>query len=78
MKFFAQILPRMKYPHLFLILLGLFAINVIVPDPIPFIDEAMLLVLTLLVGSWGKRSEAPPEDRPPPQPTDVTDRGSDF
>jgi len=78
LKFFEQILPRMKYPYLFLILLGLFAANVIIPDPIPFVDEAMLLVLTLLVGSWGKRGEAPPEDQRSAQPKDVTDRGRDF
>lgn len=38
--------------NLFKILLALFVLDVIVPDPIPFVDEAILGLLTLLVAHY--------------------------
>ncbi len=78
MKILEQILPKMKYPYLFLLLGGLFVVDLVIPDPIPFVDEAMLLLLTMLVGSWGRREPAPPKEQPSSQPKDVTDRGDDY
>lgn len=60
-----RVLPRLRYPHLFALLAGLLAIDLLIPDPIPLIDEATLAILTLLVGSWRSRREPPP-------PRDVT------
>ena len=59
-------LSRMRHPHLFLLLLVLFGVDMIVPDLVPMVDELMLAVLTVLVGTWRRAAEdAPP---PPPQP----------
>ncbi len=69
-----RFLPRLKYPWLFLLLAGLFLADLIVPDLLPFIDEAMLGLLTVLVGAWKTRREPPEEPLPP---KDVTDFGSD-
>ncbi|RLE26351.1 MAG: hypothetical protein DRJ65_05720 [Acidobacteria bacterium] len=69
-----RFLPRLKYPYLFLIMLFLFLADLVVPDFLPFIDEAMLGLLTVLVGSWKTRNEAPEEPLPP---KDVTDYGAD-
>jgi hypothetical protein len=75
-----RLLPRLKYPQLFMVLAGLFLADLLIPDPVPFVDEALLAVLTFLVGSWRTR-KAPAEDAPAPPPKqppkDVTDIGSD-
>jgi hypothetical protein len=55
-----RLLPRLKYPHLFLVLAALFLIDLVVPDPIPFVDEALLALLTFLVGTWRTRRDPPP------------------
>lgn len=44
-------LSRLRFPQLFLITGIIFVVNVIVPDLIPFVDEIMLGLLTLLLGS---------------------------
>lgn len=51
---------RLRFPTLFLITLVLFGIDVVVPDPVPFIDEIMLGLLTLLFASWRKRRDPKP------------------
>jgi hypothetical protein len=71
-----RLFPSLRYPWLFLILFVLFLVDLVSPDPIPFVDEALLGLLTLLVGSWKTRKEsAEPAQTPPPK--DVTNRGSD-
>jgi len=69
-----RVLPRMKYPQLFTLLLGLFVVDLFLPDPVPFIDEVILGLLTVLVGSWrSRRKEGPqPDDEHRPPPIDVT------
>jgi hypothetical protein len=70
-----RLLPRLKYPQLFLILAGLFVVDLLVPDPIPFVDETALALLTFLVGSWRTRKQPPKAPSQPPR--DVTAEGSD-
>ena len=73
-----RLLPRLKYPQLFMVLAGLFLADLLIPDPVPFVDEALLAVLTFLVGSWRTRKKPATEDSPAAQPPkDVTDVGSD-
>jgi len=70
-QFLARLLPSMKYPQLFTVLLLLFLADVLIPDAIPFVDEVLLGLLTLLVGSWKSRREPgprPPEDDTPALP----------
>ena len=69
-----RFLPRLRFPWLFLMLGSIFLIDLIVPDFLPFIDEIMLGLLTVLVGSWKTRND-PPEAPLPPK--DVTNQGSD-
>lgn len=40
----------LRYPQLFLLTAALFAVDLVVPDPIPFVDEILLGLLTLLLG----------------------------
>lgn len=70
--------PRLKHPQLFLLVLTLFLVDLVVVDPIPFVDEALLALLTLLLGSWRRRRPRPtPPADDGPSVKDVTDRGSD-
>lgn len=69
-----RLFPRLRYPWLFAVVGGLFLLDLIMPDPVPLIDEAMLGLLTVLLGSWKTRNQPPKE---PEGPVDVTDRGSD-
>ena len=63
----SKLIPGIRYPWLFAILAGLFAIDLVVPDPIPFLDEIVLAVLTFLAASWRTRQD---DERPPPK--DIT------
>jgi hypothetical protein len=46
----------LRYPALFKLLLVLFVVDFFVPDVIPFFDEIVLALATLLVGAIRKRS----------------------
>jgi hypothetical protein len=46
---------RLRYPQLFLLAGGLFLLDLIVPDLIPFADEILLGLLTALIGSLRAR-----------------------
>ena len=46
---------RLSYPRLFLVTAVLFGVDVIVPDLIPFADELLLGLGTLLLANWKKR-----------------------
>jgi len=56
-----SMLERMRFPQLFVLLLALFVVDLFVLDPIPFLDELVLGILTLMAGSWGRRERAPRE-----------------
>ncbi|HYM86675.1 MAG TPA: DUF6116 family protein [Pseudoxanthomonas sp.] len=46
---------KLRYPTLFKITAALFAITLVVPDPIPFVDEILLALGTLLLANWKNR-----------------------
>ncbi|CAM4285594.1 MAG: DUF6116 family protein [Stenotrophomonas indicatrix] len=51
---------RLRYPTLFKLTAGLFALTLFIPDPIPFVDELMLGLGTLLLANWKNRSATTP------------------
>ncbi|RFF26774.1 MULTISPECIES: DUF6116 family protein [unclassified Wenzhouxiangella] len=55
---FQRFLERRRFPTLFLILAGLFGANLFIPDPIPFIDEMIMLVVTVIVGAFRERRKS--------------------
>jgi hypothetical protein len=61
---FRRFLGRLRFPQLFVVFLVLLGIDVIVPDLIPFADEIGLALITMLLGAWKRRREAPPVTRP--------------
>ncbi len=68
---FLEIFKRLKSSHLLMVVGGLFLLDLFIPDPIPFVDEAVLGLLTLLVARWKLRAPrpAPPPPLPPKPPT---------
>jgi len=65
-----RLIPGIRYPWLFAILAGLLAIDLVVPDPVPFLDEIVLAVLTFLAASWRVSQDQDEPPRPPPK--DIT------
>jgi hypothetical protein len=63
---FLEIFDRLKSSHLLMLVGGLFVLDLFVPDPIPFIDEALLGLLTFLVARWKLRATAPEPAKKPP------------
>lgn len=57
---------RLRFPQLFGLMGALFLLDLFVPDAIPFVDEVMLGLGTLLVGSLRKpdSSEEAPDTQP--------------
>lgn len=46
---------KLSYPRLFLLTAILFVANIFVLDPIPFVDELLLGLGTLLLANWKNR-----------------------
>ncbi len=55
-------LAGLRFPTLFLILAGVFALDLLIPDFVPFVDELLLGLATLLVGRL-RKDFAEPGDR---------------
>ena len=49
----------LRYPALFKIVAALFVLDLVVPDIVPFYDEILLALGTLLLGSLKNRSRRP-------------------
>ena len=47
-------LERLRSPYLFAIAAALFAADLVTPDPVPFVDEILLGLLTLLLARQRK------------------------
>jgi hypothetical protein len=54
--FIRRFISGLSFPKLFLLLSGLFLLDLAVPDMIPFLDEMFLGTLTVLFGMWRERS----------------------
>lgn len=50
-------LGRLRFPQLFVLTATLFAVNLAVPDALPFIDEILLALGSLLLASLRKGAE---------------------
>ena len=49
----------LRFPALFTLVAALFVVDLLVPDLVPFLDEILLALATLLVGSLRRRRGAP-------------------
>ena len=48
---------KLRYPTLFKITAVLFGLSLLLPDPIPFLDEILLGLGTLLLANWKSRKQ---------------------
>lgn len=46
---------KLRFPTLFKIAAALFALSLLIPDPVPFLDELLLGLATLLFANWKNR-----------------------
>ena len=60
---------RLRFPQLFFLFLAIFILDVLLPDFIPFVDELLFGLITLMFGLWKKRKKSK-EDTP----TDVAEQ----
>ncbi|MFQ5828992.1 MAG: DUF6116 family protein [Candidatus Methylomirabilia bacterium] len=56
-RFVEWMAPRLRFPHLFVLTAILFLLDLLIPDLVPFADEILLGLATLLLGSWKKRKQ---------------------
>ncbi|MEZ5454583.1 MAG: DUF6116 family protein [Lysobacteraceae bacterium] len=59
--FLVKRLQTLRFPHLFLLTAALWLLSVLVPDPLPFVDELVLTLGTLTLAAWRRRRG--PDDR---------------
>lgn len=51
-----RFLGRLRFPHLFVLTAVVFGVDLVVPDAIPLVDEILLGLLSLLLGSLKERN----------------------
>lgn len=69
-KFVRRFLERRRFPTLMVLGAALFIANLLVPDPLPFVDEALMLIATVLIGSVRSRKKSPRDSKDPRNPED--------
>jgi hypothetical protein len=50
----------LRYPTLFKLAAALFLVDLVIPDPIPFLDELLFGLTTLLLANWKTRKSPLP------------------
>ena len=64
---------NLRFPQLFTVMLVVFLVDLVVPDIIPFADEILFGLLTVLLGSL-KRDGDGPDDREPREPREPREK----
>lgn len=67
--FLGGFVSRLRFPQLFALTAAIFLLDLLIPDLIPFFDEIILGLLTLLLGSMSKKA---PAEEPKPPMKDIT------
>ena len=70
---------RLRFPQLFALTATLFAIDLLIPDLIPFVDEILLGLGTLLLANWKADDKTRPEtggNKPPIKDITPPDEGA--
>lgn len=55
--FLRRLLARLGPRTIVGIATALFVLNLLIPDPLPFVDELLMLAGTILLSRWAKREE---------------------
>lgn len=70
-------LETLKSSYLVMLVTAVFALDLFIPDLIPFVDEIVLFVMTVLLARWKSRQREEAEDELKPPPKDVTPERSE-
>lgn len=49
----------LRFPQLFFLAAGIFLADLLIPDGLPFADEIVLGLVTLMLGRWKKKGRRP-------------------
>ena len=58
-----KLATRLRFPQLFAVTAMIFLIDLVIPDLIPFVDEVVFGLLTVMLGMW-RRKTTPPSEPP--------------
>lgn len=72
--FLSRFIGRLRFPQLFVLAALLLGIDLAVPDVIPFLDEALLALLTAMLAMLRRRDPQPDPDPPQRIEKNVTPR----
>ena len=50
---------KLRYPTLFKITAALFVVTLFLPDPVPFVDEILFGLGTMMLANWKRRKDPP-------------------
>ena len=59
---------KLRSPTLFKITAALFMLSALLPDPVPFVDEILFGLGTLLLANWKRRKDPVAATEPPALP----------
>lgn len=65
---------KLRYPTLFKLSAALFAITLLVPDPLPLVDEILFGLGTVLLANWKRRKDPIADPQRPPIDGDASRR----
>lgn len=65
--FLSQFIGRLRFPQLFTVAAILLVLDLIIPDAIPFVDEALLALLTAMLSMLRRRDPRDPQDAEAPK-----------
>ncbi len=71
--FFWRFARSLRFPQLFVLAAGLFLVDLWIPDLLPFADEILLGLATLLLGSWRKERRFDDDDERPSNESEASD-----
>ena len=72
--FLSRFIGRLRFPQLFVLVALLLGIDLVVPDVIPFLDEALLALLTAMLSMLRRREPQPDPGSPDRIEKNVTPR----
>jgi len=61
-----RLVGRLRFPWLFALTALVFGVDLVVPDALPLVDEILLGLATLLLGSWRDRKKLGDGEGSPP------------
>jgi hypothetical protein len=72
--FLSRFIGRLRFPQLFFIAAILLGVDLVVPDVIPFLDEALLALVTAMLAMLRRRDPQPDPAQPGRIEKNVTPR----